>query len=127
MSRLKARLIGAAIIVPLIIGWQVYNKNRVSDSIKADTYDLVQKLPSYATDQAYIDRIFESSYDAAFESSRNMGGRYRAASFDASKYVAIVFDNMIAAAARDGKMQLVTELRGMKVVLLAAAQEEEDE
>jgi hypothetical protein len=124
MKRYQRNLIVLAVAISVLVGVAVYNKDCSSDKVRSQVYEVIQKLPSYEIEKEYLDSIFTASHDSAFAAAYEYGRRRRAASFDAQKYVAAIFDNMSAKARGDGKEDLANELVAVKILLQASADKE---
>jgi len=124
MERFWKKCIIAAIAVPIVMAVVSYNKNKASDEVKSQTHELIQKMPSYEKEKQYIDRIFEASYESAFEEAYDTGGRRKSATFDEKKYISTVFDNMASMAKNDSKEKLASELQVIKLLLNSSSDAE---
>ena len=63
------KFIGIIIVVAIVVGFKFYKKERFSENIKSQSIEIIQKIPGYDENKTYIDSIFESSFDKAFEGS----------------------------------------------------------
>ena len=126
MKKFGKRLVWVAIIVAVFIGWQLYKKNQAGEDVRSQTLEIIQNLPSYDTESEYLKKVFDQSYEQAFESSYKVGSRRRAAKLDAEKYLTAFFDNMIRHANGDGKDELVKEMEVYKIMLIAGNKEEKE-
>jgi hypothetical protein len=111
------KLIVAAVVIGLVVGTMFYNKGRSNARVKSQAYELIQKLPSYEAEKVYLDGVFATCHQAAFDASYDSGKRHASARFDSKKYITQVFDGMSARARTDGKENLASELTAMKILL----------
>lgn len=111
------KFIGIIIVVAIVVGFKFYKKERFSENIKSQSIEIIQKIPGYDENKTYIDSIFESSFDKAFEGSYDIGGRRRGAKFDENKYITMLFDNLIGKAKLDGKEDLAKKFHVYKILL----------
>jgi hypothetical protein len=83
-------------------------QNRGSDSkaIKADAKRVVAKLPLYAPNAAYLDKLIDKHQSAAFDSAYDMGGRRRSATLDGDRYFETLFTRMSGSCYADKKKDL---------------------
>lgn len=117
MKRYQRKLIVAAVAIPIIVGLMVYNKGRSNEHVKAQAHELIQKLPSYKAEKAYLDGVFATCHQPAFDAAYEYGRRHESAKFDAKKYITQVFDDMTTRARADGKENVAAELTAMKILI----------
>lgn len=111
------KFIGIIIVIAIVVGFKFYNKGKASDDIRSQTIEIVQAMPGYEENQAYIDSILEPCFATAFEASYDMGGRRRSAKFDQDKYITTLFDNLMERSKQDGKEDLAIRFKVYKMVL----------
>ena len=112
------RFIGIIIVVVIIVGFKFYKKDKASDNIRSQTIEIVQAMPGYDENQSYINSIFESCFETAFQASYDMGSRRRSAKFDQDTYITTLFDNLMVRSKQDGKEELARRFKVYKMVLI---------
>ncbi len=108
-GKLKSVII-FAVAISGVIGWKFYNKSQASSETKEQVRALLVALPEYPAHADYFNELLDRSHEDAFSAAYQMGGRRRGASFDAEKYLQVVFANMVEHARADGRADLVAAL-----------------
>lgn len=103
-------LVGIFIAVAVVVGLKFYNKNDDSQTVRNEMSQVVQQLPEYQNDSEYIDSIFDTAHEFAFEQSYKMGGRRQASELDSKRYLAYLFAGMSRKAKKDGHLMLHSKL-----------------
>jgi hypothetical protein len=100
-----------------VIGYKFYNKGKAEADAKQRAVAIVKILPGYEKDARYYDALLEHAHPAAFDDAYTMGGRRRAAMFDAMGYMRSLLSRMAEEAKRDNRTEvsaaLQLELKGL--------------
>jgi hypothetical protein len=111
------KLIGIVVIVLLIVGVTWLRMSRRADAsaqVRADVEQMVKSIDNYAKYEKLLKTWTELAHRKAFDAAYDVGGRRRAASFDADKYIRAFFDDLIRSADQAKKADLVKSLKDLQ-------------
>ncbi len=104
------RVVSIAVVIAVVIGFKLYNKNKASDEVRQQARVLVEQFPEYSENKDYYDSAFDRLHSKAFDQSYSLGGRRTAARFDEDKYLPILIALIQRDASQAGKTQVAESL-----------------
>ena len=118
-SKWISRLIGLAMVAGLIYWVTLGRMSGDSKKVLEQTREVFAKLPAYAPNAEYVDKLIEREHDSAFKACYKMGRRRRAAEFDSQKYFGLLVERMVADCKQAGKKDLAAQLLMVKAAARA--------
>ncbi|MFQ5505231.1 MAG: hypothetical protein ACE5F1_10590 [Planctomycetota bacterium] len=104
------RAIGIVVVIAAVVGYKFYNKSTQSSEVKRTSATWFLNAPGYAKSKAVFDSLLDECHEVAFKKSYSMGGRRRAAKFNADAYAKILFSTMKSRAEARGHPEIAKSI-----------------
>jgi len=118
------RILIGIVVIGAVVALRFMRRSNAEDSLLAEMKGLIQNLPDYPANAAYLDSLLERKHSAAFALAYTTGGRRRADKFDDIKYFEEPFRSMILDCRDAKKDALVDQLQQARDALLAIVKED---
>ncbi len=118
------KLAAIALVLGIFVWVKLSDRSRADSAVLAEMQQLIQELDAYDANAEYMDELLQREHTYALAAAYAMGTRRQAASLDHMKYFERLLDGMIEDAGFERKPEVADELQGLRMILLATAEQE---